>query len=92
MIKIVVDLMGADKPANELVSGAIDAINENSDLMVTLCAKKDIIMPVLDTLSYNKEQVEIIDCSEEIRNDKQFVTELTCLLLEKIFIKFMVPP
>ena len=31
MIKIVVDLMGADKPANELVSGAIDAINENSD-------------------------------------------------------------
>ncbi len=64
MIKIVVDLMGADKPANELVSGAIDAINENSDLMVTLCAKKDIIMPVLETLSYNKDQVEIIDCSE----------------------------
>jgi len=69
MIKIVVDLMGADKPANELVSGAIDAINENSDLMVTLCAKKDIIMPVLETLSYNKDQVEIIDCSEEITNN-----------------------
>lgn len=68
MIKIVVDLMGADKPSNQLVSGAIKAINENDDLMVTLCAKEEDIIPVLNTLSYNKEQVEIIDCKEEITN------------------------
>ena len=69
MIKIVVDLMGADKPANELVSGAIKAINENKDLTVVLCAKEEVILPVLDTLTYNKDQVEIIDCSEEITNN-----------------------
>lgn len=69
MIKIVVDLMGADKPANELVSGCIKAINENKDLTVVLCAKEEVILPVLDTLTYNREQVEIINCTEEITNN-----------------------
>ena len=35
MIKIVVDLLGADKPQTELVSGAIRAISENKDLYVS---------------------------------------------------------
>ena len=42
MIKIVVDLMGADKNARELVSGAIKAINENKDLTCVLCVEKAI--------------------------------------------------
>lgn len=69
MIKIVVDLMGADKNASELVSGAIKAINENPDLVVVLCAKETDINPVLSTLSYNKDQVEIVNCTEEITNN-----------------------
>jgi glycerol-3-phosphate acyltransferase PlsX len=69
MIKIVVDLMGADKPTNELVSGSIKAINENKDLTVVFCAKEEVILPVLDTLTYNKEQVEIVNCTEEITNN-----------------------
>ena len=69
MIKIVVDLMGADKNAKELVSGAIKAVNENPDLICVLCARLDDITPVLDTLSYNKDQIELVDCSEEITNN-----------------------
>ena len=69
MIKIVVDLMGADKNAKDLVSGAIKAVNENPDVIVTLCAKEEDIMPVLNTLSYNKNQVEIVNCEEEITNN-----------------------
>lgn len=68
MIKIVVDLMGADKSADQLVSGAIDAINDNPDLAVVLCAKEEVITPVLETLTYNKEQVQIVNCTEEITN------------------------
>ena len=57
MIKIVVDLMGADKNARELVSGAIKAVNENSDLTVVLCAMEEDILPVLNTLTYNKDHI-----------------------------------
>lgn len=69
MIKIVVDLMGADKTQDMLVSGAIKAINENKDLIVCICANENVINPVLNQLTYNKEQVEIIHCEEEITND-----------------------
>ena len=41
MIKIVVDLLGADKPQTELVLGAIRAISENKDLYVYLIGKED---------------------------------------------------
>ena len=40
MIKIVVDLLGADKPQTELVLGAIRAISENKDLYVYLMGRK----------------------------------------------------
>ena len=40
MIKIVVDLMGADNSPQELVKGAIKAANENKDLYLYLCGPK----------------------------------------------------
>ena len=42
MIKIVVDLLGADKPQTELVLGAIRAISENKDLYVYLMGRKTV--------------------------------------------------
>ncbi len=68
MIKIVVDLMGADKPLNELVQGPIKAINDNSDLSVVLCGPENEILNSIKDLSYNQNQLEIIDSKDIITN------------------------
>ena len=54
MIKIVVDLLGADKPQTELVSGAIRAISENKDLYVYLMGRKAELEKFLANVNYDE--------------------------------------
>lgn len=68
MIKIVVDLLGADKPQTELVSGAIRAISENKDLYVYLMGRKAELEDFLANVNYDESQLEIVDCTQEITN------------------------
>ena len=69
MIKIVCDLMGADKNAKELVSGPIKAVNEIEDLELVLCCKESDIKNELSKLQYDEKRVTIIDCLEEATNN-----------------------
>lgn len=68
MVKVVCDLMGADNKPHDLIKGVIDAINLNPDVFCYVCCPYDDVKDVLDNLSYNKNQIEIIDCNEEITN------------------------
>ena len=68
MIKIVVDLLGADKPQTELVLGAIRAISENKDLYVYLMGRKAELENFLANVTYDESQLEIVDCTQEITN------------------------
>lgn len=68
MIKIVVDLLGADKPQTELVLGAIRAISENKDLYVYLMGRKAELEDFLANVTYDESQLEIVDCTQEITN------------------------
>ena len=68
MIKIVVDLLGADKPQTELVLGAIRAISENKDLYVYLMGRKTELEDFLANVTYDESQLEIVDCTQEITN------------------------
>ena len=63
MIKIVVDLLGADKPQTELVLGAIRAISENKDLYVYLMGRKTELEDFLANVTYDESQLEIVDCT-----------------------------
>ena len=60
MIKIVVDLLGADKPQTELVLGAIRAISENKDLYVYLMGRKTELEDFLANVTYDESQLEIV--------------------------------
>ena len=66
MIKIVVDLMGADNSPKELVKGAIKAANENTDIYLYLCGPKDEIEDELKNAVNNN--LCIIDSTEAITN------------------------
>lgn len=66
MIKVVVDAMGGDNAPGELVKGAIEAVNEHSDITVVLTGQEDVIKKELEKYKFNKDQVEIVHASEII--------------------------
>ena len=66
MVKVVVDLLGADNKPKDLISGAIKAANDNKDLYLYVCAPKSEIEEEVSK-AINKN-VEIIDCNEAITN------------------------
>lgn len=68
MIKIAVDLLGADKNEAELLEGVIDAINENEDLFVYILGTKEVLENKLLDKGVNPEQYEVVDAPEVITN------------------------
>lgn len=68
MIKLAVDLMGADKSETVLLEGVIDALNENDDLFVYVLGTKEILEKELNNKEVNSDRYEIIDCPEAITN------------------------
>ncbi|MBQ7796943.1 MAG: phosphate acyltransferase PlsX [Lachnospiraceae bacterium] len=70
MIKIVVDAMGGDNAPGELVKGAIEAVNERSDIGVILVGQEDVIKKELEKYKFNKDQVEVAHASEVIETSE----------------------
>ena len=69
-IRVVVDAMGGDNAPDEIIKGAVEAINEKSNIKVILVGKKDIVESVLSQYDYNKEQIEVAHAEEVIGNDE----------------------
>ena len=66
MIKIAVDAMGGDNAPAEIVKGAVEAVNERSELLVCLTGREEAIKRELEKYTYKKEQIEIVNASEII--------------------------
>ena len=43
MLKILVDALGGDNSPEEIVIGALDALKEKKDFVLTLVGKKEVI-------------------------------------------------
>ncbi|MDY3899258.1 MAG: phosphate acyltransferase PlsX [Bacilli bacterium] len=71
MIKIIVDTLGADRGYGVMVDGAIQAINNNSDIHIILVGPKDKLEGELKKYTYNSNNIEIVNATDEITcNDK----------------------
>lgn len=68
MIKIAVDLLGADRSECQLIDGVITALNENPDLFVYALGTETELEKALKSKSFNREQLEIINAPEVITN------------------------
>ena len=68
MIKIAVDLLGADRNETELLGGVIDALNENDDLFVYILGTKEILEKELKCQGVSSDRYEVIDAPEAITN------------------------
>ncbi len=70
MVKIIVDAMGGDNAPEEIVIGAVQAVNADNDVKVVLVGKKEEIEKSLSGIEYDASRVEIVDAAQVISNDE----------------------
>lgn len=66
LVKVVVDAMGGDNAPEEIVKGAIEAVNERKDIFIYLAGKKEVIEKELTNYTFPKDRVEIVHAEEVI--------------------------
>lgn len=69
MTKIILDAMGGDNAPEEIVKGAAAALAADKELKVVLTGDEAKIKAVLAGLAYDKDRLEIVNCTEVITND-----------------------
>lgn len=65
-MKIVIDVFGADYSPEEIVKGAVTAVNLIDEVEIILTGDKNKIQAVLDDIGYNGNKLEIVDAPEVI--------------------------
>lgn len=66
--KVVVDAFGGDNSPDEIVKGAVIAVNKIDGLKVILTGKEKEIQNLLEKEQYNKESIEIVNANDVISN------------------------
>lgn len=69
-VNVVVDAMGGDYAPYETVKGAIEAVQEKDNLIVTLVGPEAVIREELAKYEYTKENVVVVDAPDVITNDE----------------------
>ena len=70
MIQVAVDAMGGDHAPDEIVAGAVMAVNARQDIRVFLVGKQDAVTAALSGHTYNREQIGVIHASEVIETEE----------------------
>ena len=66
IVNVAVDGMGGDHAPGEVVKGAVNALNANPNLKVTLLGSREQIMSELSGYTYPEERLELIPTTEVI--------------------------
>lgn len=66
MTRVAVDAMGGDHAPFEIVKGAVDAVNQNKNIIVYLVGKEEVIKAELSKYTYETEQIEVVNATEII--------------------------
>lgn len=65
-VRVAVDAMGGDNAPAAPVAGAVEALNENSNISVILLGREEELNAELAKYKYNKEDVTVLNCTEVI--------------------------
>ena len=65
-VRVVLDAMGGDHAPEEMIKGAVEAVNEKNNIHVLLVGQEDVISEELEKYTYPKERMEIVHASEVI--------------------------
>ncbi len=69
-MKIILDAMGGDYAAGEIVLGAVDALCKDKDAEVVLVGKRDEINKTLADVAYDKNRLHTVDAQDVIDNNE----------------------
>lgn len=70
-MKILVDAFGGDNSPEEIIYGAIDAINEQKGFDVVLVGVEDKIKTILNGLKFDQNRVSVLPASEVITCEEE---------------------
>ena len=76
MVKIALDAMGGDNAPDEMIRGAIDAVNKAPDIHVCLVGQEEKINAFLSSCSYNREQISVVNATEVIETGEHPVNAI----------------
>ena len=65
-MKIIIDTLGGDYSPDEMIKGAITAVNLIQDVEIILTGDKAYIEKFLADFGYQGDKIEIVDAPEEI--------------------------
>ena len=66
MVRVVVDAMGGDNAPEEIVKGAVQAVNHHENIHVILTGIQDAVERELKKYSYPADRIELVHTSEVI--------------------------
>lgn len=66
LVKVVVDAMGGDNAPEEIVKGAVEAVNQREDIFVYLVGRKAEVEQQLQRYTFPKERIEVVHAEEVI--------------------------
>ncbi|MDR3021623.1 MAG: phosphate acyltransferase PlsX [Clostridiales bacterium] len=69
MIKILIDINGADHSPHALIAGGILALRQKSGFIVVFIGKQNVIIQELCNYNYDKSRVQIIHADDEVTNE-----------------------
>lgn len=69
-IRVVVDAMGGDEAPGVPVQGAVEAMQENQNIVITLVGQEDVIHTELEKYQYDEKRMHIVHADEVIGFDE----------------------
>lgn len=66
IITVALDAMGGDNAPGEIVKGAVEAVQRQSDIKVLLTGKQELLEQTLSAYTYPKDRITIVDAPEVI--------------------------
>ncbi|MEE1085935.1 MAG: phosphate acyltransferase PlsX [Schaedlerella sp.] len=64
--KVALDAMGGDNAPEEIVKGAVEAVQKRKDIKVLVTGTEDVIKKILSQYNYPEGQIEIVPTTEVI--------------------------
>jgi len=67
---VAVDAMGGDNAPVEIVKGAVEAVNANSEVIVKLVGIEETVKAELEKYEYDKERISVVNATEVIATEE----------------------
>lgn len=71
MVTVAVDAMGGDHAPDEVIRGAVDAVNEKENIRVLLVGREEVLKPKLQGMTYPEGRIGTVQASQVIETAEE---------------------